>query len=126
MPQLLYLTGTSSVISHLVTSLAIPSNISKVNIYLSLPMWVSLLQLVHLRHDYRFMPQIVSSAIWNCPPPHALITLLERTNKSSKLNHNTQEKIVKAFDVRLSAALNKSSLRVVCPGKQKPYCRQPH
>jgi hypothetical protein len=56
--------------------------------------------MAHLRHDHRFMPQIVSSAIWNCPPPTVLISLLERTNKAGRLSHNTREKMVRAFDVR--------------------------
>lgn len=64
------------------------------------------LQMAHLRHDYRFMPQVVSSAIWNCPPPAVLLRLLERTNKASKLNHNTQEKMVRDFDVRLPLCLH--------------------
>ncbi|BDA46401.1 Uncharacterized protein YGR266W [Coccomyxa sp. Obi] len=55
-------------------------------------------KMAHLRHDYRFMPQVVSSAIWNCPPPGVLLTLLQRTNKASKINHNTQEKMVRDFD----------------------------
>jgi len=46
------------------------------------------------------MPQVVSSAVWNCPPPNVLIALLEKTNVSSKVNHNTMEKMVKNFDVR--------------------------
>ena len=68
------------------------------------------LQMAHLRHDYRFMPQVVSSAIWNCPPPAVLLRLLERTNKASKLNHNTQEKMVRDFDVRLPLRLHLNHL----------------
>ena len=36
-----------------------------------------LLQVAHLRNDHRFMTQIVSSAIWNHPPPGTLCTLME-------------------------------------------------
>ncbi len=60
------------------------------------------MQMAHLTHDHRFMPQIVSSAIWNCPPPSKLITLLEKTNHSSKVTRNTQEKMVRAFQVNPS------------------------
>lgn len=60
-------------------------------------------QMAHLTHDHRFMPQIVSSAIWNCPPPSKLVTLLEQTNRSSKVMRNTQEKMVRAFEVSVAA-----------------------
>ena len=58
------------------------------------------MQMAHLTHDHRYMPQIVSSAMWNCPPPSKLITLLERTNRASRVTHHTQEKMVSAFQVR--------------------------
>ena len=61
------------------------------------------MQMAHLTHDYRFMPQIVSSAIWNCPPPSKLVTLLEQTSRSSKVMRHTQEKMVRAFEVNLAA-----------------------
>ena len=67
------------------------------------------MQMAHLTHDHRFMPQIVSSAIWNCPPPSKLITLLEKTNRSSKVTRNTQEKMVRAFQVHLAARCRVSS-----------------
>ena len=57
------------------------------------------MQMAHLLHDHRFMPQIVSSAIWNCPPPATLVKLLERTNRSCKVTHKSQEKMVRIFEV---------------------------
>ena len=66
--------------------------------------------MAHLMHDYRFMPQIVSSAIWNCPPPSKLVTLLEQTNRSSKVTRSTQEKMVRAFEVHLTAPVLHLSL----------------
>ena len=36
------------------------------------------------------------------PPPHALVELLEATNHAARLNHNTQEKMVKVFKVPLA------------------------
>ena len=33
------------------------------------------------------------------PPPHLLIELLEVMNHAARLNHNTQEKMVKVFKV---------------------------
>ena len=55
--------------------------------------------MAHLLLDHRFMPQMVSSAMWNCPPPATLVKLLERTNRSYKVTHKTQEKMVRIFEV---------------------------
>ncbi|KAK9863128.1 hypothetical protein WJX84_002391 [Apatococcus fuscideae] len=54
-------------------------------------------KVAHLRNDHRFMTQIVSSAVWNHPPPGTLCTLMEKSNKSSKLDGKTKEKMVKIF-----------------------------
>lgn len=77
------------------------------------------MQLAHLTHDLRFMPQIVSSAMWNCPPPSKLVTLLERTNRSSRVTHHTQEKMVRAFPVR-AAAPPLQQIGVVWPPLTQP------
>ena len=57
------------------------------------------MQVRHLRNDHRFMPQIVSSAIWNAPPPDALMTLMHATNRSHKVCQHTGEKMVRVFHV---------------------------
>ena len=57
------------------------------------------MQVKHLRNDYKFMPQITSSAVWNNPPPAKLITLLHATNRAGKVCHGTREKMVRAFQV---------------------------
>lgn len=46
---------------------------------------------------------LTSSTVWNNPPPSncKLITLLNATNKSSKIGLNTREKMVKMFQVRV-------------------------
>lgn len=75
------------------------------------------MQMAHLLHDHRFMPQIVSSAIWNCPPPATLVKLLERTNRSCKVTHKSQEKMVRIFEVPTCltpAPLQISLLRWMC------------
>lgn len=54
----------------------------------------------HLQHDHRFMVQIVSSAIWNAPPPAGLIRLLHRTNRASTLTLKSKEKMLRLFRVR--------------------------
>ena len=57
------------------------------------------MQVRHLRNDHRFMPQIVSSAIWNSPPPDKLMTLMQATNRSHKVGKHTSEKMVRLFHV---------------------------
>ncbi|KAK9817992.1 hypothetical protein WJX72_005420 [[Myrmecia] bisecta] len=51
----------------------------------------------HLRNDYRFMTQVISSAIMNTPPPAAVTQLLQRTNRASLISPGTKEKMVKTF-----------------------------
>ncbi|KAL3136206.1 hypothetical protein ABBQ32_007220 [Trebouxia sp. C0010 RCD-2024] len=51
-----------------------------------------------LRYDHRFMPQIVSSAIVNAPPPPTFMKLLHNTNRSNLvLKPQTREKMVRVF-----------------------------
>lgn len=51
-----------------------------------------------LRHDHRFMPQIVSSAIVNAPPPQTFMNLLHKTNRSDLVvKPQTREKMVRIF-----------------------------
>ena len=49
-------------------------------------------------NDYRYMANIVSSAIVNKPPPQAIANLLARRNKIHHLNHETDETLLKLFD----------------------------
>ncbi|KAJ4295874.1 hypothetical protein N0V88_004576 [Collariella sp. IMI 366227] len=48
--------------------------------------------------DYRYIVNIISSAIVNKPPPAAVANLLARRNKIHHLNHNTSETLLKLFD----------------------------
>ncbi|KAF2154884.1 hypothetical protein K461DRAFT_103718 [Myriangium duriaei CBS 260.36] len=48
--------------------------------------------------DHRFMPNIVSSAITNKPPPQAVANLLARRNKIHHLDHDTDETLLNLFD----------------------------
>ena len=41
------------------------------------------------------MPQIVSSAIWNEPPPAGYLRVLERANRAHMLTATTREKMVR-------------------------------
>ncbi|DBA98627.1 TPA: hypothetical protein ACH3X1_014416 [Trebouxia sp. C0004] len=56
-----------------------------------------------LRHDHRFMPQIVSSAIVNAPPPQTFMNLLHKTNRSDVvMKPQTREKMVRIFKGRFT------------------------
>ncbi|KXT03999.1 hypothetical protein AC578_9268 [Pseudocercospora eumusae] len=48
--------------------------------------------------DYRYMPNIVSSAITNKPPPQAVANLLAKRNKIHHLDHETDETLLELFD----------------------------
>ncbi|KAH8881269.1 hypothetical protein GQ53DRAFT_518189 [Thozetella sp. PMI_491] len=49
-------------------------------------------------NDYRYMVNVVSSAIVNKPPPQAIANLLARRNKIHHLNHETDETLLKLFN----------------------------
>ncbi|KAL1585354.1 hypothetical protein WHR41_05919 [Cladosporium halotolerans] len=48
--------------------------------------------------DWRYMPNIVSSAITNKPPPTAVANLLARRNKIHHLDHETHETLLELFN----------------------------
>ncbi|KAF2182464.1 hypothetical protein K469DRAFT_636818 [Zopfia rhizophila CBS 207.26] len=48
--------------------------------------------------DYRYMPNVISSAITNKPPPQAVANLLARRNKIHHLDHDTDETLLEIFD----------------------------
>ncbi len=49
-------------------------------------------------NDYRYMANVVSSAIVNKPPPQAIANLLARRNKIHHLDHETDETLLKLFN----------------------------
>lgn len=49
-------------------------------------------------NDFRYMPNIVSSAITNKPPPKAVANLLARRNKIHHLDSDTDETLMPLFD----------------------------
>ncbi|KAI8466328.1 MAG: hypothetical protein J3K34DRAFT_485023 [Monoraphidium minutum] len=51
-----------------------------------------------LKRDFRFMPQIVSSAIANAPPPDGLVGALHLLGRAGFTNKNTRNKMCKLFD----------------------------
>lgn len=48
--------------------------------------------------DFRYMPNIVSSAITNKPPPQAVANLLAKRNKIHHLDHDTDETLLEIFN----------------------------
>ncbi len=48
--------------------------------------------------DWRYIPNIISSAITNKPPPQAVANLLARRNKIHHLDHDTDETLLELFD----------------------------
>ena len=53
---------------------------------------------VPAEHDFRYMPNIISSAITNKPPPQAVANLLARRNKIHHLDAETDENLMYFFD----------------------------
>jgi hypothetical protein len=53
---------------------------------------------IPVENDHRFMPNIISSAITNKPPPKAVANLLARRNKIHHLDHDTDETLMPLFD----------------------------
>ncbi|GBF95465.1 hypothetical protein Rsub_07815 [Raphidocelis subcapitata] len=51
-----------------------------------------------LGRDFRFMPQIVSSAIANAPPPDGLVSALHLLGRAGFTNKVTRNKMCKLFD----------------------------
>lgn len=55
--------------------------------------------------DFRYMPNVVSSAITNKPPPAAVANLLASRNKIHHLDHDTDETLLEIFDRNPGLAL---------------------
>ena len=53
---------------------------------------------IDAEQDYRYMANIISSAITNKPPPKAVANLLARRNKVHHLDHHTDETLMYLFD----------------------------
>ncbi|KAF2869546.1 hypothetical protein BDV95DRAFT_547996 [Massariosphaeria phaeospora] len=85
--------------------------------------------------DHRYMPNIVSSAIVNTPPPEVMADILNKRNKIHHLDHDTDEDMIPLFthDVdgkkrnnnHLLPRRNWCSLREYKPGKTPPATPSP-
>jgi hypothetical protein len=77
--------------------------------------------------DYRYMPNVISSAIVNAPPPELMADVLNKRNKVHHMDSNTDEDMIPIFthDVdgknrnnkRLLPRRNWCSIRQYHPGK---------
>lgn len=85
--------------------------------------------------DYRYMPNIISSAIVNTPPPDMMADIINKRNKVHHLNADTDEDMIVMFthDVdgkprnnkHLLPRRNWCSLREYHPGTTPPASRSP-
>ncbi|KAI9828737.1 MAG: hypothetical protein M1832_001842 [Thelocarpon impressellum] len=85
--------------------------------------------------DHRYMPNVVSSAIVNTPPPEMMGDILNKRNKVHHLDHETDEDMIPLFthDVdgkprnnrRLLPRRNWCSIREYAPGATPPQTPTP-
>ncbi|KAJ9661826.1 hypothetical protein H2198_001791 [Neophaeococcomyces mojaviensis] len=85
--------------------------------------------------DHRYMPNIISSAIVNTPPPEMLADVLNKRNKVHHLDSYTEESMIPMFthDVNMRKRNNKHllprrnwcSITEYAPGKTPPGSRSP-
>ncbi|KAF2717758.1 hypothetical protein K431DRAFT_232388 [Polychaeton citri CBS 116435] len=61
--------------------------------------------------DWRYMPNIISSAITNKPPPQPVANLLAKRNKIHHLDHETDETLLELFDKDPADAAGVSGLK---------------
>lgn len=47
--------------------------------------------------DYRYMPNVISSAIVNAPPPELMADILNKRNKVHHMDSNTDEGMIPIF-----------------------------
>ncbi|KAL9086998.1 MAG: hypothetical protein Q9165_006826 [Trypethelium subeluteriae] len=81
-------------------------------------------------HDHRYMPNIISSAIVNTPPPNVMADVLNRRNKVHHLDEDTDEDMIPMFlhdvdgnsrnNTHLLPRRNWCSLREYEPGATPP------
>ncbi|GIL81800.1 hypothetical protein Vretifemale_10798 [Volvox reticuliferus] len=64
-----------------------------------------------LRHDFRYMPQVISSAISNPPPPGGLITMLDFCSHGGRINRATRHTMTRELRTR-------TGVRVVLENKR--------
>jgi len=62
--------------------------------------------------DFRYMPNIISSAIVNTPPPNALADILNRRNKIHHLDDETDEDMIPIFTKDVNGA-NRNNKRLL-------------
>ncbi|KPI36366.1 uncharacterized protein AB675_7303 [Cyphellophora attinorum] len=81
-------------------------------------------------HDHRYMPNVISSAIVNTPPPDIMADILNKRNKVHTLNKYTEEDMIPMFthdvdrrkrnNTHLLPRRNWCSIRTYAPGSTPP------
>lgn len=65
------------------------------------------------RNDYRYMVNVISSAITNKPPPTAVSNILARRNKVHHLDSSTDEQLLDFFDKDVDGSVRKRNLNTM-------------
>lgn len=78
---------------------------------------------IKVEHDWRFMANVVSSAITNKPPPMAVANLLARRNKIHHLDADTDETLLDLFDK--DPADGKENVKVTTKTNKANLCTMP-
>lgn len=81
-------------------------------------------------HDHRYMPNVISSAIVNTPPPDIMADILNKRNKVHTMNKYTEEDMIPMFthdvdrkkrnNIHLLPRRNWCSIRQYVPGSTPP------
>ncbi|KAK5116294.1 hypothetical protein LTR85_009266 [Meristemomyces frigidus] len=85
---------------------------------------------VNKDRDHRYMPNVISSAIVNTPPPNSMADILNRRNKVHHLDDETDEDLIPMFDTdvdgrsrnnkHLLPRRNYCTIREYAPGSTPP------
>ncbi|KAI1464098.1 uncharacterized protein F4812DRAFT_463157 [Daldinia caldariorum] len=86
-------------------------------------------------HDFRYMPNVISSAIANAPPPDIMADILNKRNKIHHFDKDTEEDMIPIFTTgvdgkprnnkRLLPHRNWCSIREYVPGQTPPSTPPP-
>ncbi|KAF2482339.1 hypothetical protein BDY17DRAFT_251872, partial [Neohortaea acidophila] len=68
--------------------------------------------------DHRYMPNVISSAIVNTPPPNVMADVLNRRNKVHHLDSETDEDMIPMFDVDVDGSKRNNK----CLLPRRNYC----
>ncbi|GLI69877.1 hypothetical protein VaNZ11_014594 [Volvox africanus] len=79
-----------------------------------------------LLHDFRYMPQVISSAISNPPPPGGLIALLNFCSHGGRINRATHHKMTRELRKRTGLKVALENKRNWCEVQEEPFGNSGH